>query len=70
MERQMNWNIDPAVLSLMAAQQHAAQVQEANRQREAMGLARGSAVAVEAYRGVVIEGEVRRKAIDEGRVGE
>ncbi len=64
----MNWD---AAFSQVAAQQaFMRQVEQANRQRETMGLARWSAVAVEAYRGVVIEGEARRKAADEGRTGE
>ncbi|MDB5531617.1 MAG: hypothetical protein JWR51_4720 [Devosia sp.] len=67
----MNWNIDPAILAQMAAQQaHIRQVEEANRQRAYLALAPWSAVAVEAYRGVVIEGDARRKAADEGRMGE
>lgn len=67
----MNWNIHPAALAQLAAQQaQMRQAEEANRQRAYLALGPWSAVAVEAYRGVVIEGEARRKAVDEGRMGE
>lgn len=64
----MNWNVDFAAIA--AQQAFHRQVEQANRQREALGLARWSDVAIEAYRGVVIEGEARRRSIDEGRMGE
>lgn len=64
----MNWNVDFAQLAAQQAFQR--QVEQANRQREALGLERWSEVAVEAYRGVVIESEARRKSVDEGRMGE
>lgn len=64
----MNWNASFAELAAEQAFQR--QVEAANRQREVLGLARWSDIAVEAYRGVVIDGEARRKRVEEGRMGE
>lgn len=64
----MNWTVNMAAVAAQQAFQR--QVEEANRQREALGLARWSDVAIEAYRGVVIEGEARRKRVEEGQADE
>lgn len=63
----MNWN--SGFSATEAEADFMRRVEQANRQREALGLARWSDVAAEAYRGVVIDASARRKAIDEGRMG-
>ncbi len=64
----MNWNGSFAQSAAEAVFQR--QVEQANRQREALGLGRWSDVAVEAYRGVVIESVEYRKRVEEGKMGE
>jgi len=64
----MNWNTTFAEMA--AEQAFAQQVEQANRQREVLGLARWSDGAVEAYRGVVVDAVAYRKRIEEGKQGE
>lgn len=64
----MNWNGNYA--SAQAHNDFMRRVEQANRQRETLGLGRWSDVAVEAYRGVVIESVEYRKRVEEGKMGE
>jgi len=64
----MNWNGSFAQSAAEALFQR--QVEQANRQREFLNLGRWSDVAVEAYRGVVIESVEYRKRVEEGKMGE
>lgn len=64
----MNWNGSFAQSAAEAIFQR--QVEEANRQREVLGLGRWSDVAVEAYRGVVLESVEYRKRVEEGKAAE
>lgn len=64
----MNWNGAFAQSAAEASFQR--QVEAANRQREALGLGRWSDVAVEAYRGVVIDSVEYRRRVSEGKAGE